>query len=90
MAPGDILNVAAEIRNLPSKPFALNLWVSNYDPDAKLLDIDAAERVLDLLAPYFEELGVERPAVPKANSHDFEEQGAVPSTRPRLSKIMND
>ena len=77
LAPGDILNVAAEIRHLTSEPFALNLWVSNYDPGSESPDDDASERVLDLLTPYFKELGMERPAVPKTNIQDFEEQAAA-------------
>jgi len=89
LSPGDILNVSAEIRNLTSRPFALNLWVSNYDPDARSLDTDTAERLLDLLVPYFKELGIDRPTLPTATIHDFEEQAAaVIETRPSVFSFI--
>ena len=77
LSPDDILRVAAEIRGLTTKPFALNLWVSNYDPGAESLDVEAAERVLDLLVPYFDELGIERPTPRSRITQNFEEQAAA-------------
>ena len=89
LAPEDILHVAAEIRNHTGKPFALNLWVSNFDPDTESLDHDASERVLDLLIPYFKELGIERPAIPRSNIYDFEEQAAaVIEARPAVFSFI--
>ena len=77
LSPEDILRVAAEIRGLTTKSFALNLWVSNYDPGAESLDVETAERVLDLFVPYFDELDIERPT-PRSNvMQNFEEQAAA-------------
>src|ERR1700710_2025785 len=61
LTPGAIGDVVAEIRTLPSKPFAMNLWVSMEDEGAfKSSEADFA-RSLSLISPHLEELGVPRP-----------------------------
>jgi nitronate monooxygenase len=83
LAPDEIGRVAAEIRSLTSRPFALNLWVSDHDPGGR--DMDAAEfdRIARLFEPYFRELGLEMPEPPVRFHPRFEEQAeALLEARP--------
>ena len=77
LAPEDITKVAAEIRRLTDKPFGMNLWVSTFDPGGDTLEQAAYERVMALLAPYYEELGVKPPPVPTAKAPNFDHQVAA-------------
>ena len=77
LAPEDITKVAAEIRRLTDKPFGMNLWVSTFDPGGDTLEQAAYERVMALLAPYYEELGVKPPPVPIAKAPNFDHQVAA-------------
>jgi nitronate monooxygenase len=77
LAPEDITKVAAEIRRLTDKPFGMNLWVSTFDPGGDTPEQAAYERVMALLAPYYEELGVKPPPVPTAKAPNFDDQVAA-------------
>lgn len=77
LAPEDITKVAAEIRRLTDKPFGMNLWVSTFDPGGDTLEQAAYERIMALLAPYYEELGVKPPPVPTAKAPNFDHQVAA-------------
>lgn len=74
LAPEDITKVAAEMRQLTDKPFGMNLWVSTFDPGGDTLEEAAYERVMVLLAPYYEELGVKPPPTPTAKAPNFDDQ----------------
>jgi nitronate monooxygenase len=75
LAPDELARVAADIRGRTSRPFALNLWVSDHDPGGLALAPEAYERVAALFAPYFAELGAEVPPPPPAGwLHRFEDQ----------------
>jgi hypothetical protein len=50
LTPEAIKDVIAEIRSLTSKPFAMNLWVSMEDEDARISDENAFNRSLAPLA----------------------------------------
>jgi nitronate monooxygenase len=77
LAPEDITKVAAEMRQLTDKPFGMNLWVSTFDPGGDTLEQAAYERVMVLLAPYYEELGVKPPPAPTAKAPNFDDQVAA-------------
>src|SRR6187551_1533967 len=64
LAPDAICRVTADIRAQTSQPFAMNLWVSDHDPGGEELDAAAFERAWRVLAPYYRELGVEKPEPP--------------------------
>lgn len=74
LAPNDIGRVADELRAQTSAPFALNLWVSDHDAGGLDLDDAAFERAWRLFAPYFEELGVAKPARLQRGHPAFAEQ----------------
>lgn len=74
LAAEEIGNVAAEIRALTGRPFALNLWVSDHDPGGAALDEATFDRYWPLFAPYYAELGVEKPTLPAAFHHRFADQ----------------
>jgi len=74
LAPAEIGKIADEIRAQTSQPFALNLWVSDHDTGGKTLDAEAFERAWRLFAPYFAELGIDKPELPSHFHHAFDEQ----------------
>ena len=77
LAPEAIKDVIAEIRSLTSKPFAMNLWVSMEDGDARTSDESAFNRSLAPLAAHLAELGVPRPAYKPYSPMRFEDQVRV-------------
>ena len=89
LAPEDITKVAAEIRRLTDKPFGMNLWVSTFDPGGDTLEQAAYGRVLALLAPYYEELGVKPPPVPIAKAPNFDHQVAACSKHARRFSVSS-
>lgn len=66
--------VAAEIRALTARPFALNLWVSTHDKGGDQVDAAEFERVWRLFEPWYRELGIDKPAPPARFHADFEVQ----------------
>src|SRR4029077_11784312 len=56
LSPEEIKNVISQIRSLTSRPFAVNLWVSMEDDEARTSDEAAFNRSLTPLAIYFEQL----------------------------------
>jgi nitronate monooxygenase len=77
LAPEAIKDVIAEIRSLTSKPFAMNLWVSMEDGDARTTDESAFNRSLAPLAAHLAELGAPRPAYKPYSPMRFEDQVRV-------------
>jgi nitronate monooxygenase len=77
LSPDDILKAAADIRKLTAKPFGMNLWVSTFDSGGDALEQETYDRVVDLLAPYYRELGVERPPKPSGIARNFDDQVAA-------------
>src|SRR5712675_2126804 len=57
LTPEVIKEVIAEIRSLTSKPFAMNLWVSQEDEGARRSDESAFNRSLVPIARHLTELG---------------------------------
>ncbi len=74
LAPDDIPTVAKNIREKTSKPFALNLWVSDHDPGGDELTPADYDRWTPLFEPYFKELGLPLPTLPTKIRHRFEDQ----------------
>jgi nitronate monooxygenase len=72
--PERIREVAAAIRGLTDRPFAMNLWVSTEDAGAR--DVGAAEfaAALGPLLPLYQELDIEPPAYAPLPPPPFEHQ----------------
>lgn len=74
LAPGQIKDLVARLRERTTAPFAVNLWVDN--ADAAMADFDAREfaRHVERLKPVFASVGLEPPAFPNSFGQDFDEQ----------------
>lgn len=89
MTPGEIDALAAELRRRTDKPFNINLWVKDHDADGLSLSQAAFDQAYDRLAPYFEELGVARPAYPESFGQQFEVQAeALLRARPPVFSFV--
>src|SRR5262245_7324464 len=90
LAPEAIGPLAAEIRALTAKPFALNLWVSDHDAGGHRIDQAEFDRIFEIFSPYFRELGVEKPAMPQRYYHRFEDQveALIESAPPAFSFVF--
>src|SRR6266436_837265 len=77
LAPEAIKNVILEIRSLTSKPFAMNLWVSMEDEDARISDENAFNRSLAPLAVHIAALRAPRPTYKPYSPIRFEDQARV-------------
>lgn len=75
LAPEAIKDVAAEMRTLTAKPFAMNLWVSMEDEGARRSDESAFRRSLAAISAHFADLGAALPGYkPYSPALRFEEQ----------------
>jgi len=75
LSPEAIKDVIAEIRSLTSKPFAMNLWVSQEDEDVRRSDESAFNRSLAPIARHLAELGAPLPTYkPYSPATRFEDQ----------------
>jgi nitronate monooxygenase len=74
LAPGEIADLAVAIRSRTSKPFALNLWVSNHDPDGRSLAPGQFDRAAQRFMPYYRELAVRPPSAPAHFGQRFDDQ----------------
>jgi nitronate monooxygenase len=69
-----IRDVTAKIRARTQRAFALNLWIPLRDSDDPRLSDGAWQQALELLAPYYRQLGVPLPARPARFSPRYAEQ----------------
>lgn len=60
-APEVIMDTVARLRAATTRPFAVNLWVSDHDAGGEAVDEAAFERAWSLFRHYFEELGLPKP-----------------------------
>ncbi len=72
--PAQLPALVEECRSLTTRPFAINLWISDHDPGAETLTADAFERLADLFGPLFAELGLPRPTPPARFHPRYEDQ----------------
>lgn len=74
LTPEAIGEVAARIRGLTSKPFAMNLWVSMEDEGARASDEAAFQRSAATISGYLTQLGVPMPDYTPYVPTSFDEQ----------------
>jgi nitronate monooxygenase len=77
LAPGAINDVIAEVRSMTDKPFAINLWVSVEDDEARKSDEAAFRRSLKTIAPLIQSLGGSLPPYSPHSPIKFEDQVRV-------------
>ncbi len=89
LSPMEIRDLAAEIRRATSRPFALNLWVSDHDPGGLEMHRASFAKNLKLFQPFYDELGLKKPKYPESFGHRFEEQmEAVLEIRPPVFSFV--
>jgi len=66
--------LVSELRTATDKPFNVNLWVEDHDPGGQVIGDEAYHRALEILEPYFGELGIPLPDQPERFYHPFAEQ----------------
>ncbi|WP_374075126.1 NAD(P)H-dependent flavin oxidoreductase [Bdellovibrio bacteriovorus] len=74
MTPEQIESLAAEFRTKTRKPFAINLWVSDHDPEAEHITPSQFEEFKNSLKPYYDLLKVPSPTFPKSFGEKFDHQ----------------
>jgi len=77
MEPEAIKDVIAEIRSLTAKPFAMNLWVSMEDEDARASGEAEFQRAASSIAPHIERLSGPVPVFTPYKPIRFEDQVRV-------------
>lgn len=89
LMPEKILEVNREIRSKTSKPYALNIWVSNKDDRADTYSDNEYRELCKLFKPYFDELSIPLPEKPKSASDQFEEQArAIIEAKPPVFSFV--
>jgi nitronate monooxygenase len=73
LSPEQIASYAAAVRALTSRPFGINLFAPLPPGDSS----KNPETMLARLAPYFAELGLPAPSLPKPSAHSFNAQLAA-------------
>lgn len=77
LSPEEIHAVIADIRRATAAPFAINLWVSDHDDDARVMTQSDFETGLKVFQPIYEELGIAIPSFPNQAAWGFDEQVAA-------------
>jgi nitronate monooxygenase len=72
LEPAQMIDVARQIRIATSKPFAINLWMSNGEETGS--SPEGVHEAGELLRPYYAELGKEVPATPERFIPDVGDQ----------------
>lgn len=75
MAPDAIERTIAEIKAATSKPFNINLWVSDHDPGGLLLTREEFDRAWKSYEPLYAKFGLKKPDMPQGSYYPrFEQQ----------------
>lgn len=83
LSPKDITSKIEEIKSLTTKPFAINLWVSNADQEIHTLTRERYEHVSSAYSESYLKLGIRPPVFTEKFGEDFEEQAlAVIKSKP--------
>ena len=88
LSPSAIHEVADELRSLTTKPFAINLWVSTFDPLGSPAARTYEQKVAEF-AQYYAELGIVAPSRVESSHQDFSKQvrAAIDAQVPVISFI---
>lgn len=89
LSPAEILNANEKIKSLTSKPYNINLWVSDTDALNGEVTSEQYETTKALFKPYFDNAGIELPAAPGIFKTRFENQvQTILDIRPKLFSFV--
>lgn len=89
LAPAAIVELVSTLRQHTDKPFNINLWVSDHDPGALSMTVEAYQQHLRQMMPLYQRLDIEPPSQPDSFTHRFEEQvQAVLDARPPVFSFV--
>lgn len=89
LAPSKIQALTSELRRATDKPFALNLWVSNYDAGSLDMSRSSYEKYAKLFQPFYDDLGVEMPSYAEKYTESFDAQAeALLEARPPVFSFV--
>jgi nitronate monooxygenase len=89
LSPDQIQTLAQTLRSRTARPFAINLWIDNADAGAADFTQLEFERHVERFRPYFAELGLPMPEMPRAFGYDTAEQiEAVLEARPPVFSFV--
>lgn len=74
LPPKEIKKLITDIRDATAQPFAINLWVSNYDDGFATMSEAQFEMYLEPFKPFYDELNLTYPRYPETLYEDFESQ----------------
>lgn len=85
----ELVETAHAIRSQTAKPFNINLWVEDRDPDLIEFDVSSFRRWKNQFQPYFEELKLPLPELPLDLGPRFEDQiEAIFDIRPSVLSFV--
>jgi nitronate monooxygenase len=77
LSPQEIIDVDKQIKAATSKPYNINLWVSDTDAADGTVSDEQFKQAQQLFRPYFDELGIPLPEKPAPFKSRFENQVEV-------------
>jgi nitronate monooxygenase len=89
LSPQEIVDVDRQIKAATSKPYNINLWVSDTDAVDGTATDEQFEKTKALFKPYFDELGIDLPAKPAPFKTRFENQvQVILDVKPKVFSFM--
>ncbi|MCE6992497.1 nitronate monooxygenase family protein [Dyadobacter sp. CY323] len=83
LTPEQLLQTGGAIKAITDKPYNINLWVSDVDPELALYSSESLEKVKALFKPYFDSLGIALPELdPNIPSKFVKQVEAIFEIRP--------
>ncbi|HTB24129.1 MAG TPA: nitronate monooxygenase [Puia sp.] len=89
LSPQEIIAVNIKIKAATSKPYNINLWVSDTDAPGGMISDEQYEMAAKIFRPYFDELGIGLPEKPVPFKSKFENQvQVILDIRPKLFSFV--
>ncbi len=89
LSSDQIRSLSNEIFSMTTRPFAINLWISDHDKNGLQLNQKDFEKAYQVLKPYFDELKLPKPDYPSRFGEKFSEQiEAILEVRPPVFSFV--
>lgn len=89
MSPQEIFEADKQLKAATSKPYNINLWVSDHDIPQSGLSDEQYDKTAALFKPYFDEVGIELPEKPAPFQSRFENQlEVILDIKPKVFSFM--